>query len=133
MQFCQSLFIILYVFSTIIEIKKNAGELLEPARKHKQKKKAVLPTTTLPCRLLFQAKSIPFITLRIFPAIFSCSFCFYFLCNSPSHIHAACRCMGQGMGDAAAVSDDIQALIAGFQIIIYFNFHIVEFDLYAVQ
>ena len=38
MQFCQSLFIILYVFSTIIEIKKNAGELLEPARKHKQKK-----------------------------------------------------------------------------------------------
>ena len=37
------------------------------------------------------------------------------------------------MRDAAAVADDIQALVAGFQLLVNLDFHVVEFDLYAVE
>ena len=33
------------------------------------------------------------------------------LCDVPGHIHAAGAGMGQGVGDAAAVADDEQALV----------------------
>ena len=37
------------------------------------------------------------------------------------------------MGDAAAVTDDVQAGVAGLQLLVDLYFHVVEFDLHAVQ
>ena len=37
------------------------------------------------------------------------------------------------MGNAAAVTDDVQTGIAGFQLLVDFNFHVVELDLHTVQ
>ena len=55
------------------------------------------------------------------------------LCDLPSHIHAACGCMGQGVGHATAVANDVKTFVAGLQILIDVNFHVVEFDLNAIQ
>ena len=41
--------------------------------------------------------------------------------------------MGQGMGDATAVSDDVQTLVPGLQLLVDFHFHVVELDLHAVE
>ena len=41
--------------------------------------------------------------------------------------------MGQGVGNAAAVADDIQAGVAAFQPLVHFHFHVVELDLHAVE
>ena len=41
--------------------------------------------------------------------------------------------VGQGMGDAAAVTDDVQTVVLGLQAAIHLHLHIVEFHLYAVQ
>ena len=41
--------------------------------------------------------------------------------------------MGQGMGHAAAVTDDVKALVTAFQVLVQFHFHVVEFDLHAVE
>ena len=41
--------------------------------------------------------------------------------------------VGQRMGDAAAVADDIQAGIAALQVFVHFDFHVVEFHLDAVK
>ena len=37
------------------------------------------------------------------------------------------------MGDAAAVSDEVEAAVAAFQIPVYRHFHVVELDLHAVE
>ena len=49
------------------------------------------------------------------------------------YIHAAGRCMGQRVCDTAAVADDIQAFMAGLQVLVDLDFHIVELDFHAVQ
>ena len=48
-------------------------------------------------------------------------------------IHAAGGGVGQGMRDAAAVADDIQAVQARFQVLVHIDFHVVEFDLDTVK
>ena len=48
-------------------------------------------------------------------------------------MNAACRRMGQRMGNTASIADDIQAGITGFQMIIDLHFHIVELNFYTVQ
>ncbi len=55
------------------------------------------------------------------------------VCNRSCNVYAACRRMGKGMGDTAAVADDIQAVVAALEVIIYLYFHIIEFNLYAVK
>ena len=57
----------------------------------------------------------------------------YLFCNIPSHVDAAGGGVGQGVGDAAAVTDDVQAGIAGLQLVIHFHFHIVELDFHTVE
>ena len=37
------------------------------------------------------------------------------------------------MGDAAAVTDDVQALVPGFQLLVHFHFHVVELDFHTVE
>ena len=37
------------------------------------------------------------------------------------------------MGDAAAVADDVQSRVPGLQMLIHRHFHIVEFDLHAIE
>ena len=54
-------------------------------------------------------------------------------CDSPRHCDAAGGGVGQGMGDAAAVADDVQPRIPGLQMFIHGHFHIVELDLHAVE
>ena len=57
----------------------------------------------------------------------------FFLINySSCNIYTTCRCMGQRMGNAASVSDDIKSFILGFKVVINLNFHIVEFDLNTI-
>ena len=46
---------------------------------------------------------------------------------------AAGRGVGQGVGDAAAVADDVKAGIAGLQPVADLDFHVVELDLHAVE
>ena len=41
--------------------------------------------------------------------------------------------VGEGVGDAAAVADDKQAGIAGFQLLARFHFHVVELYFHAVE
>ena len=41
--------------------------------------------------------------------------------------------MGQGVGHATAVADDVKTFVAGLQILIDVNFHVVEFDLNAIK
>ena len=37
------------------------------------------------------------------------------------------------MGDAGAVADDVQAIVAALELAVYFHFHVVELDLDAVE
>ena len=41
--------------------------------------------------------------------------------------------MREGVGDTGAVADDIQSLVAGLQIMVDFDLHVVKFDLDAVK
>ena len=40
---------------------------------------------------------------------------------------------GTGMGHATAITDDVKAFVAALQVLIHIYFHVVEFDLHAVQ
>ena len=53
--------------------------------------------------------------------------------NATGYVNAAGGCVGQGMGNAASVSDHVQPRMAGLKIFVDGNFHVVEFDLNAVQ
>ena len=55
------------------------------------------------------------------------------LADAPGYMDAAGGGVGQGVGNAAAVADDIKAGVAGFQMLADLYFHIVELDLYAVE
>ena len=48
-------------------------------------------------------------------------------------MNAAGGCVGQRVGDAAAVTDDKEAGIAGLQTVVDLHFHIVELHFHAVQ
>ena len=48
-------------------------------------------------------------------------------------MHTAGGSVGQGMGDTAAVADDVKALVAGFQLFADLYLHIVELDFHTVQ
>ena len=68
--------------------------------------------------------------MRIIPE----RFCFLqALCDVPGHIHTAGTGMGQGVSDTAAVTDDEQALVGRFQILVQLDLHVVELDLHAVE
>ena len=54
-------------------------------------------------------------------------------CDGTGHMDAAGRCMGKGMGNAAAVTDDKQTRIPGLQPVIYGNLHIVELHFHTVE
>ena len=41
--------------------------------------------------------------------------------------------VGQGVGNAAAVTDDVQTIITAHQLLVHFHFHVVELDLHAVE
>ena len=41
--------------------------------------------------------------------------------------------MGQGVGNAASVADDIKTFVGAFQMLIDIHFHIIEFDLHNVE
>ena len=49
------------------------------------------------------------------------------------YIDTAGGCMGKRMCHTAAVSDNKETFVAGFQILIDLNFHVVEFNFHAVQ
>ena len=49
------------------------------------------------------------------------------------YVNTACGCVGQGVGDAASVSDHVQALVAAFEVVVDLNFHVVEFNFHTVQ
>ena len=59
-------------------------------------------------------------------------FCLLF-CDGAGDVDAAGGCVGKRMGDAAAVADDIKTGVAGFQLLVYFYFHIVELDFHTVK
>ena len=46
---------------------------------------------------------------------------------------AAGGSVGQGVGDAGAVADDVQAIIAALQILVHLDLHVVELDFHAVE
>ena len=48
-------------------------------------------------------------------------------------MHTAGGGMGEGVGDTAAVADDIQTFMEGLQGLIDFHFHIVKFDFYTLE
>ena len=48
-------------------------------------------------------------------------------------MHAAGGGMGQGVGDAAAVADDVQPGQGRFQVLADGNLHVVELDFHTVQ
>ena len=48
-------------------------------------------------------------------------------------VDAAGGGVGEGMGDAAAVSYDIQPLELGFQVLVHLYLHVVELHLHAVK
>ena len=56
-----------------------------------------------------------------------------FFGDAPGNVNAAGGGMRQGMGDAAAVADDIQTGMAGLQLVADFHFHVVELDFHAVE
>ena len=49
------------------------------------------------------------------------------------YVDSAGRCMGQRMGHAATVSDNKETLVAGFQIFVDLDLHVVEFNLHAIK
>ena len=49
------------------------------------------------------------------------------------YVDSAGRCMGQRMGHAATVSDNKETLVAGFQIFVDLDLHVVEFNLNAIK
>ena len=49
------------------------------------------------------------------------------------HVDTAGGGVGQGVGDAGAVADDVQALVAALQILVQGNLHVIELDLHAIQ
>ena len=51
----------------------------------------------------------------------------------PCHIDTAGRCMGKGMGNAAAVTDDVESIMTGHQVVIHFHLHVVEFNLHSIK
>ena len=53
--------------------------------------------------------------------------------DAAGYVDAAGGGVGEGMGDAAAVTDDVEARVLGFQVVVYGDFHVVELDLYAVE
>lgn len=55
------------------------------------------------------------------------------LCDLPGYVHTTRGCMGQGVGHATAVANDVKTFVAGLQILIDVNFHVVEFDLNAIK
>ena len=58
-------------------------------------------------------------------------FCLFGKCSC--NINAAGGGVRQRMCDAAAVADDVEPLVLGFEVAIDLNLHIVEFYLYAVE
>ena len=48
-------------------------------------------------------------------------------------VDAACGSVGEGVGDAGAVADDEEAGDSGFEVGVYFDFHVIEFDFDAVE
>ena len=48
-------------------------------------------------------------------------------------MHAAGGSMGQGVSNAAAITNDVQALVSGFQFLTDFHFHVVELDFHAIK
>ena len=46
---------------------------------------------------------------------------------------AAGRGVGEGMGDAAAVADDVKAAVRGLKVLVERDLHVVELDLNAVE
>ena len=55
------------------------------------------------------------------------------LSNSSGHVDTAGGGMGQGVGHAGAVADDVEPLVAAFQIFIQLHLHVVELDLHAIE
>ena len=51
----------------------------------------------------------------------------------PCDIHAAGGCMGQRVGHAASVTDDIQARVFALEILVNLHFHIIELNFDTVQ
>lgn len=51
----------------------------------------------------------------------------------PGHIHAAGTGVGQGVGHAAAVSDDEQPRVAGLEVVVQLHLHVIELHLHAVE
>ena len=49
------------------------------------------------------------------------------------YIDTAGGCMGKRMCNTAAVSDNKETFVAGFQILIDLNFHVVEFNLNTIK
>ena len=58
---------------------------------------------------------------------------FQVLCDLTCYIHAACRCMGKGMGHAAAITDDLKSFVTAFQVLVYIYFHVVELNFYTIK
>ena len=55
------------------------------------------------------------------------------LYNMSCYVNTTCGCMGQGVGYAASVTDDVQTFVTAFQVVVDFNFHIVEFNFHTIQ
>ena len=49
------------------------------------------------------------------------------------YVDSAGRCMGKRVCHAAAVSDNKETLVTGFQIFVDLNLHVVEFNLHAIK
>ena len=49
------------------------------------------------------------------------------------YIDSAGRCMGKRVCHTAAVSDNKETLVAGFQIFVDLNLHVLEFNLHAIK
>lgn len=62
-----------------------------------------------------------------------CLILFFEAGDAPRHVDAACRCMREGVGDAAAVSDDIEPRVLGLQMLVQRHFHIIELHLDAIE
>ena len=59
--------------------------------------------------------------------------CHSLFCDVSCHVDTAGGGVGQRVGDAAAVTDDVQAGVAGFQLFADLHLHVVELDLHAVE
>ena len=51
----------------------------------------------------------------------------------PCHIDTTGRCMGKRMGNTAAVTDDVESIMTGHQVVIHFHLHVVEFYLHSIE